>query len=263
MAKCGIVAVMGRWLAALGLLLAPVLAVAQPPQFDLLVPETTVYPQYFSVEQGSDRMLYVGYSGGVLRFDGARWTSIDVPGSGAAVRQLHRDRHGRLWVGATDAFGYLQRQADGSDRYVDVSAGFADRLKDAHFADIWAVLERDDGLYFRALRHVFHVGFDGGAIELWHHEGRFGGIAEINGELWLQWRGQGLKHLVDGRFEMLPGGESFAPSLIYNLIHKISVVRNNDQASFVLSQKLFEGIQGHQIQIVGRLIKYEEIGITK
>lgn len=218
MAKCGIVAVMGRWLAALGLLLAPVLAVAQQPQFDLLVPETTVYPQYFSVEQGSDRMLYVGYSGGVLRFDGARWTSIDVPGSGAAVRQLHRDRHGRLWVGATDAFGYLQRQADGSDRYVDVSAGFADRLKDAHFADIWAVLERDDGLYFRALRHVFHVGFDGGAIELWHHEGRFGGIAEINGELWLQWRGQGLKHLVDGRFEMLPGGESFAPSLIYNLI---------------------------------------------
>jgi diguanylate cyclase (GGDEF)-like protein len=198
-------------------LAAPLTCAAQQPLLTRIEPNLAVVPQYFSVVQATDNMLYVGYDGGVLRYDGIRWSAIKAPRPGA-VRSLLVDRNGRTWVGGNDWFGYIQRQADGSDRLIDVASGFAERLGGARFADVWRMLERDEGIYIGALHHLFLVDMQGQAKNMWQSEGRFGAMAEVNGEFWVQWRGEGLKRLVGDRFEMLPGGEAFAANLIYNLL---------------------------------------------
>lgn len=201
------------WLAA-GCLSA---AHAQQPLAATFKPDLPIFPQYFSVEQHSDGKLYLGYSGGIARFDGVRWVDIKLPGGGP-VRELHRDRNGRIWVGGTNYFGYLVRNDDGSDRFVDLASSFPLIDSDAPFADIWRMLERDDGIYFGALHHLFHVDFEGKPVQMWTHDGRFGAMAEVEGELWVQWRGQGLKKLVNGDFQPVTNGAQFSSPLLYNML---------------------------------------------
>ncbi len=190
---------------------------AATPLMTRFPPDLDVYPQYFSVARSSDGLLYVGTIDAVLRFDGVRWESFALPRPGA-VRVLQRDRRGRLWFGANDSFGWIERTADGGERLVDVTAAFEADVGAIGFADVWDSLERDDGMYFRALRWLFHVDADGRRLHAWHAPDRFGGIAEHNGELIVNWRGEGLKKRVGDRFELIPGGASFAQQPAFTLL---------------------------------------------
>lgn len=190
---------------------------AATPLMTRFPPDLDVYPQYFSVARSSDGLLYVGIIDAVLRFDGVRWESFALPRPGA-VRVLQRDRHGRLWFGANDSFGWIERTADGGERLVDVAAAFEGEVGAAGFADVWDGLERDDGMYFRALRWLFHVDADGRRLHAWHAPDRFGGIVEHNGELIVNWRGEGLKKRVGDHFELIPGGAGFAQRPAFTLL---------------------------------------------
>ncbi len=57
--------------------------------------------------------IYVGNNAGVLEFDGVRWRSISVAGSGA-VHALVIDGRGRLWYLTANSFGRLEPDAQGT-----------------------------------------------------------------------------------------------------------------------------------------------------
>lgn len=191
-------------------------AAAQRPPVTRFRPDVDVFPQYFTVALSADRLVYVGAIEAVLRFDGARWTTIPMP-KPSAVRALHLDRHGRLWAGGAECFGYLERTPTGSDRFVNVAPGFAVHLAGRRFGEIWEIHERDDGIYLRGVRDLFHVDHAGAARRHWHHPGRFGSFAEIGGRMVMQWRGEGLRVLEGDAFVPLPGGEAFPSPIAYNL----------------------------------------------
>ncbi len=165
-------------LVVLGLLFATSLS-AQQPLMSQFKPDLRVYPQFFTLAQGRDGDLYVGGNDGVLRYDGGRWHFLALPRPGA-VRALAADADGRLWTGATDSFGYIERDATGEERYVDLSAQFADDLKGRRFADIWRVLVVGDEVWFEALHDVFVVSRDGRRRGFWHHGVRGRRSAESN-----------------------------------------------------------------------------------
>lgn len=207
------------WLLAIGAAIGA--AFAAEPQFTRISPDLRVYPQYFSVEQDRSRHVYVGGSSGILRFDGSRWTWLKTPKPGA-VRALHADARGRLWVGGSDCFGYLRALPDGRLQYVDLAPLFRRDLADAgygeaNFADIWQIAEFDGRIYFRGLRDLFAVDASGARAGYWHHQGRFGEIDRIGDELWLQWRGEGLRRLRGDAFVPIAGTEALSAALIYNL----------------------------------------------
>jgi len=190
---------------------------AATPLMTRFSPNIDISPEFFSVARSSDGLLYVGTAGAVLRFDGVRWESFVVPRPGP-VRVLKLDRRGRLWFGGMDSFGWIERTAEGGERFVDVAAAFNSDVGSDGFADIWDVVERNDGLYFRGLRWLFHVDRDGQRLHAWNAPDRFGGIAEHNGELIVNWRGEGLKKLVDNHFELIPGGNGFAQHPAFDLL---------------------------------------------
>ena len=189
---------------------------AQQPLLSQFRPDLRVYPQFFTLAQGADGDLYIGGIDGVLRYDGGRWHWLPMPRPGA-VRALAVDTERRVWTGGTDSFGYIERNGSGDEHYVDLSALFAADLQGRRFADVWRVLLVGDEVWFQALHDVFVVSRAGERLGYWHHDGRFGAIADVDGTVWMQWRGQGLKQRRGDGFEMLPGGEQFATALIYNL----------------------------------------------
>lgn len=206
-----------RLLAIFALLVAASSAFAQQPVLTQFRPDLRVYPQYFAMAQSTQGDLYLGGTDGLARFDGGRWRWYPLPKPGA-VRALLVDGSGRLWVGGSNSFDYMRQSDTGEESYVDVSGGFAKQLKTRQFADIWRIAELGGEIYFEGLHDLFVVDSSGAARGYWHHPGRFGAMAVIGEDLWLQWRGEGLKRRVGTDFEMVPGGERFARDLVYNLI---------------------------------------------
>jgi hypothetical protein len=198
-----------RWIMVAALLCAASFGHAQQPLLNQFKPDLRVFPQFFALAQGLDGDLYIGGSDGVLRYDGGRWHWLPLPRPGA-VRALSVDDDGRVWVGAADCFGYIERDAGGSEHFVDLAPRFASKLDGRRFADIWRIARFDGEIYFQALQDLFVVTGEGEPAGHWHHEGRFGALGEVDGEFWSQWRGEGLKRRRGDHFEMLPQGERFA-----------------------------------------------------
>ncbi len=71
--------------------------------------------QIWETVQSPEGLLYFGNSGRVLEFDGTTWKRIPVPGS--FVRRLAYGADGRLYVGATDMLGWIERDPAGESRF--------------------------------------------------------------------------------------------------------------------------------------------------
>lgn len=177
------------------------------PPLAVHVPDVDAYPQNFSIAQDAQSIVYVGNYDGVLIFDGERWELLRLPNRDIA-RTVTFDGADRVYVGGHDLFGYLQRDDTGAERFHDLTALVAALLQPGEtFEDIWDIHPAREGIFFRALRHVFLYEPRSGAMRVWRHEGRFGGIVEHDGKTVLQFRGEGLKQLVDGDWRLLPGSE--------------------------------------------------------
>lgn len=206
-----------RWLVALlawfWLLPAAALSIGDPPaqRFALpLAPEAATY----DLARDGQGLLYVASEGEVLVFDGVRWEHI--PTAGLLTRSLAPGPHGQIYVGGFDQIGVIERDSNGVLGY----SAWTERLPAAlrtGFDDVWEVRSNASHVYFRSLHHVFVFDHDGRYVKVWTAPDRFGALSLIGDELWLQWRGEGLKRRVGENFEMVPGGELFADTQIYHL----------------------------------------------
>lgn len=211
--------VLAGCLAAVMLLSWAVPAAALPamPPVQHFVPDIDVYPQQFAVAEGPDGVIHVGGADGLLSFDGERWALMPMP-NGRLVRSLAHDGDRRLYVGGYGLFGYVEPDDSGALAFTDLSRRLAVDLAGEPFADIWNILISSEGVFFRAVQHVFryqpHAGnaADGG-LQMWRHEGRFGALVEHGGKVILQFRGQGLATFDGDGFEWLPGSESLTEQL--------------------------------------------------
>jgi diguanylate cyclase (GGDEF)-like protein len=192
------------------LAMAPALARAPlegDPPIARHLPDVDAYPQNFALAQDNQSVVYVGTYDGVLIFDGGRWELLRLPNRDLG-RSLAFDGKDRVYVGSHDEFGYLQRAPDGSEQFHDLTGAFTSLLEAGEsFEDVWDIHIAREGVFFRALRHLFLYEPQSGATRVWRHAGRFGGIVQHGDRVVLQFRGEGLKQFVNGKWELLPGSE--------------------------------------------------------
>ena len=168
-----------------------------------------------AIAQTRDGYLWVGTSGGLARFDGARFRSFGLQEGLRSVRisSLLEDRKGALWVGTTG--GGLSRWADG--RFAAVAA-----LEGFEGADIVAMAAEPGGTLW--------IGTDRGLLR-WR-DGAFSQIGpadglpakqiralcrDSQGTLWVSVVPGGLFQGTGGRFIPGPRNPS-APSPVYSLL---------------------------------------------
>ncbi|MFN7782796.1 MAG: diguanylate cyclase [Lysobacterales bacterium] len=162
------------------------------PPVQTLQPSIAVYPQNFGLIELADGGLAVASRDGVLLFDGERWSVERLPNR-EMVRSLARGENDDVWVGGYNSFGTLTRAPNGEWRYSELSAQFMTPGEQPAFADVWSILVAPEGTYFRTLRDVFFLPAGGGPGQRWRHEERFGAIVRLQGEVLLQFRGEGFR----------------------------------------------------------------------
>lgn len=180
------------------------------PAIQRHAPDLEVYPRSFTVTQGPSGIVYVGNAEGVLSFDGTRWRLHEV-NDRDLVRTLAHDGESRLYVGGFDGFGYFETPAGPDSEYVDLTAAFG--IDEPDFSDIWQLEVTPEGVFFLALNELFRLDPETGETRRWTHPGRFGAMARIDGELFVQYRGEGMRVWRDGDFHPVPGSDGLSGQL--------------------------------------------------
>ncbi len=169
-------------------------------------PDLDVYPQNFSIASDNSGNVYVGNADGVLIYDGDTWHFTSV--NGDLVRSLAYDNSNRVYVGGFNTFGYIERNEIGEYEFTDLAQRYETEIDGDLFADIWRIAVNSQGVFFVGLEHLFH--YDPAKDEnagFWKHEGSFGPVADYEGQVWLQWRGEGIKSFDGERWQLHPRKE--------------------------------------------------------
>lgn len=174
-----------------------------PPQSSL-TPSIDTYPEFMAIVRAADGTVLVGSADGVLAFDGARWSLIELPGH-VYVRTLVEGPDGKVHVGGYGVFGYLERNDTGAWEFVNLTPRFGVLLDGRELADIWGILATDSAVYYKALRDLFRYDLNDGQAAHWRHEGRFGSIIMHEGAPWVQYRGEGFRRFDGSDFVPVPG----------------------------------------------------------
>jgi hypothetical protein len=109
-------------------------------------------PQIFSCVQDSRGMIYVGDGSGIIEFNGKDWKIIPNANN-SIVRSMAADNLGRIYVGASNDFGFLQPNAIGEMEYVSLARHIVEQ--GIKFYDIWKVAATSKGVFFFANKYVF------------------------------------------------------------------------------------------------------------
>ncbi|GAB4168866.1 MAG: hypothetical protein Kow0020_02360 [Wenzhouxiangellaceae bacterium] len=202
-----------RRFAAIGLSLYCAAAAAELPGRPEIIPfdvALEVYPTNFSVAQGPEGLLYVANAEGLLVFDGERWQLV-TDADHNMFRTLVHDGADRLYAGGYDRFGYFTTPVSGYGDFVDLTPETSGT--GIRFGDIWQIEITAQGVFFLALRDLYRFDPESRSLDHWHHDGGFGALAEWNGQVYVQYRGEGLRVLTDGRFEPVPSSATLTDQL--------------------------------------------------
>ncbi|BDU75895.1 hybrid sensor histidine kinase/response regulator [Mesoterricola sediminis] len=145
-------------------------------------------------------LLFAGNTLGILEHDGATWRLIPTR-LRTVARHVAADRHGRVWVGAKNEFGYLEPDGTGQTRFVGLEQLLDPRDRD--FGDAWTVLPFEGGACFAARRHLFR--YDGKTIRVIRGETNFTLGFKVRGRLYISQIGRGPAEILEDRLEQLPG----------------------------------------------------------
>jgi len=166
------------------------------------------FGQVWTVMQDRSGLIYIGVSGGnILTYDGVTWRKIFTPMS--VIRSLVQDETGRIWVGGSANFGYLEPDAKGTMVFVSILDKV--EVKDRIFSDVWA-LTTPQGVYFRSFQMLLR--WDGKAMHTWRPSqgGSFEAISMVGGHTYTAQFGVGLQEVVGDELRNLPGGDAYKAS---------------------------------------------------
>jgi hypothetical protein len=213
-----------RFIVLLLLLWLPVLACAQTlrgmPLLRRFSPEDyNATPSHWSIATDKDGRLFVGNSEGVLRYDGETWSLIELPG-----RQLGRDvvegADKKIYVGSYDTFGELVTSDKGETVYHPLLDETGLKGKDRNVGSVWQIITTDEGVYFRGETALHFLSYDRKRVKHWPlGENQRSFYAQGN-QLYARIDGLGFCKFVDGKFQLEPGGETFADKSLPGVINR-------------------------------------------
>lgn len=195
------------------LLLFPVTAIsfANPVEYGISEIEYFNRRQYggatqnWSISQAGNGLLYFANNDGVLEYDGARWRMLEhhdnlTNNSRRSVYVLHD----RVYLGATDEFGYYQPDSAGVFSYYSLTDAFdVEKL-----GDFWNIFQLNDQLIFQSHNGLCLYTPDE-AVEIVRADSRISEAFLVNENLLVHDDEQGLMELRSGSLFKVPGGEVF------------------------------------------------------
>jgi hypothetical protein len=159
--------------------------------------------QNWAVVQDARGVMFFGNTEGLLEYDGARWTHIQLPTAGSIVRSLGVDASGTVYVGGKNEFGFLKEDGSGVLQYKSL----LDKVpaSDRNFGDIWTISATRAGVFFGSSPRIFRWSRQTG-MTTWKAPTRFSRLFSVDDLPYVVVIGSGLHRISAGHLELVPGG---------------------------------------------------------
>lgn len=108
--------------------------------------------QTWDVARDDQGVLWFANNNGLLEFDGLHWRLYPLP-NGTIVRSVQVGYDGNIYIGGQGDFGYFAPDAQGRLQYHSLKTLLS--AEDQIFGDVWDVMVRKEGVFFRTGSRVF------------------------------------------------------------------------------------------------------------
>jgi AraC family transcriptional regulator, chitin signaling transcriptional activator len=111
-------------------------------------------PQFWSMAQGHDGILYFGNNDGALIFDGETWQKVKLPNN-SSIRSLKVSLSGTIYAGGYNELGTIQKDQFGKYYYQSLINLL--RPEDKSFENIWQIHEAQGHMIFRSAKLLITI----------------------------------------------------------------------------------------------------------
>ena len=160
--------------------------------------EYHAHNQIWSAVQDADGVIWFGNSSSVICYDGAVWRRTMLPTT--YVRGLALGPDGRVYLGAVDELGYLDRDERGATRYVSLLSQLPKDLTQP--GDIWSMAATADAVFFTTDSRVLR--WRDGKFTTWtlaNKPRQY--VQNVDGTVYLHRQGVGLFRLAGEDFVLV------------------------------------------------------------
>jgi len=173
------------------------------------------------ITMDSRGVMYFGNeSGGIVTYDGSRWSRIATPGIGA-VTSLITDTRGIVYAGGRNGFGFLQ--PDNAGRLTYISLAGLTRSGEGNYSPITSGAADSNHVCFSDGRRLFVSGHKSDSVTVTDLENELGirnvsALLAFDNRIIIADNQEGLFACSADRTERIPGGEKAAPARFVRLL---------------------------------------------
>ena len=170
--------------------------------------------QNWSIAQDQKGIMYFGNNKGLLEFDGTNWELFFLPNH-TIVRSFTFGENSQLYIGGQDELGYLTADEKGRKSYTSLTHLIPDELKS--FEDVWKIFALPESVLFCTEKALFKL--ESGQIDaITPKKGRFENFFNIDNQVYVQHKENGLFRLKNDKLIPVPGGDIFVDERIVALL---------------------------------------------
>jgi len=164
-----------------------------------------------AIVQDERGIMYVGNEDGVLEYDGISWRLIPIPNE-SVVYSLAIDRHGQIYVGGEDEFGFLEPDSIGQMQFHSLKEVI--NLDSLNFANVLEIYITEDGIFLQTDFVLFRWSQE--AVKTWMTTNVINTF-NVGSKIYIYQNNVGLMEIVDDTLQLVPGGEFFSDKAIYSM----------------------------------------------
>lgn len=187
--------------------------------------------QNWAVAQDSLGRMYFGNRYGLLTYNSREWQLLRIPNFSTVRSILLDDEKGRIYVGASDDFGYFEVE-QGNGRRVYHSLTQTIQQPDTRFTEIWNILRDKRNIWFQSDFHIFR--YNGSESVVIPFDDKITSSAFISGRLYAGLQAKGLVMVNDRSVVAVAGTETLHGKRI------VAILPGRDSSIIVLTA--FDGL---------------------
>lgn len=175
------------------------------------------FTQMWYCVQDNRGVLYFGNSSNVLEYDGKNWRAIPIS-KGVAIRTLHIDDKGIIYVGAVGDFGYLKSNEKGELKFESLTNLLNTEQK--KFSDIWEIHEIDDAIVFQTSENLYVYKNNKISVIPPPNNSSFASVSfKVGNKIYVRERKNGLMSFDGKEVTLISKGEVFADEPLIGLVN--------------------------------------------
>ncbi len=168
--------------------------------------------QNWDIDQDQRGVMYFANTSCLLEYDGVSWRQT-YRKDGKPIWSVSTDSIGRIWVGASQEFGYLAPDSAGTLQYNSLWMHVPEQIRKAESR--WRVAATSQSVYFRSRKTLFRWNDELRKLKTWQFEKGLGECFVAEDALFIRQPEVGLLRMENDSLRLVPDGERLANTTAY------------------------------------------------